>query len=769
MKVASHGATAIAAIAVCAYLAIAGLRPPTAAGLDAPATDFSAARAALDVAAIAQRPHPISSRDHDRVRDYVVSRFRALGVEPELQKTTGVFARAAVAGHVTNILARLRGTKSTRAVMLAAHYDSVPAGPGAGDDAAGVAVLLETLRALRAGAPLDNDVIFVVTDGEEAGLLGAAGFVQHPWAKDVGLVLNFDARGNDGPALMFETTPGNGRLIDLLADNAPQAFGSSLTYAVYQHMPNDTDLTIFRMAGLTGLNFAFIGNLEAYHTRLDTSRNLNPGTLQHQGSYAVGLARAAGTIDLSKPALTGANAVYFNAFGSHLSRYPESWAVPLAALAALQLLVVIVLAFRVRQLTWGTFGLALLAPPLSIAAASALGMLAVAAARSAHESWLPAGSVGLSDWYTSALLALAAAIAATWVFAIHRRNSGVALTVGGLIWWASLAVGTAVALPGASYLALWPVVFVSLSVGVAVLTVGSGQPSAATRLTSLALLLPAVWLLAPLVQLLHVVFPLNSAGAIILTGIVSIALWLVIVPLHQIVAAWGWRAPAGAWAIALALFVCGAMFTRYSEAHPQASNLLYLLDTDRHRAVWASDDAALNAWTAAVLTRSPDYGPLPAFYASKSARVAHHDAPLAALPAPVITVVGDTSGGSRRQLRLHVSANTPAWALRVRVLGAPVTAASVNGKPAVAQADESRATVEEWSLQFFNPGTDGIELTLELAPGKRFTLRATSYLLGLPALATGSAPPRPQDVMPNHEGDLTLITHAVQFEAAPSG
>lgn len=767
MKPAAYGLTAIAAIVACAYGAIAALQPPAAAGLDTPATEFAAARAMLDVVEMAERPHPISSLDHDRVRDYLVLRFRALGVEPELQETTGVFARDGVAGRVTNVLARLKGTKSTRPVMLAAHYDSVPSGPGAGDDGSGVAVLLETLRALRAGAPLLNDVIFVVTDGEEAGLLGAAGFTQHTWAKDVGLVLNFDARGDDGPALMFETTPGNGWLIELLGDNVPHAFGSSLTYAVYQHMPNDTDLTIFRMAGLDGLNFAFIGNLEAYHTRLDTAEHLNPRTLQHQGSYALALARATGNIDLNKAALRSANSVYFNVSGSHLLRYPESWAVPLALLAALLLLMVIVLAFRVHQLSWTTLGIALVAPPLSIAAASSLGVLAVAAARSAHGSWLPAGSVDLSDWYTSAILALTVAVVATGVFIVHRRISGVALTVGGLIWWALLAVGAALALPGASYLALWPVVFVSLSVGVATLSVGSGQPSTAARLTALALLLPAVWVLAPLVQLLHVVFPLNTAGTIVLTGFVSIALWLVIVPLHQIVAAWGWRAPAAASVIALALLTCGALFTRYSEAHPQASNLMYLLDADKQQAFWASDDAALNAWTAEVLTRSPDYEPLPAFYASKTARVAHHEAAAVALPTPSISVVRDVTAAGRRELSLHVSANAPAWSLSVRVLGAPVTSARVNGQD-YGDDSKSRSTPPvEWSMQYFNPLAAGIDLDLVTASDKPLTVRAATYLLGLPLLTSNAAPARPVDSMPTHDGDLTLITHAMEL-AAPA-
>src|SRR5882672_9723418 len=234
-------------IAAAAWLAIALQEPPSPGGGELPAKDFSARRAMLDVRAIAERPHPIGSADHARVREHIVGRLRALGLEPQLQETTAVFAKDGVAGRVTNILARLKGTANTRAVMLSAHYDSVAAGPGAADDAAAVASLLETLRALRSRPALRNDVIILITDGEEAGLLGAAAFMaEHPWSKDVGLVLNFDARGNRGPVLMFETTRGNSQLIGLMHERVRDPRSSSLSQAVYQYLPNDTDLTVFK-------------------------------------------------------------------------------------------------------------------------------------------------------------------------------------------------------------------------------------------------------------------------------------------------------------------------------------------------------------------------------------------------------------------------------------------------------------------------------------------------------------------------------------------
>lgn len=49
-----------------------------------------------------------------------------------------------------------------------------------------------------------NDIVILISDAEELGLLGAGAFVEHhPWAKDIGLVLNFEARGSGGPSYML--------------------------------------------------------------------------------------------------------------------------------------------------------------------------------------------------------------------------------------------------------------------------------------------------------------------------------------------------------------------------------------------------------------------------------------------------------------------------------------------------------------------------------------------------------------------------------------
>src|SRR5262249_32660881 len=160
-------------------LAIAQDQPPSALPASAPKTEFSAARALEDVRAIAQKPHPTGTPENERARLYIVKELIKLGLEPRVHVTSITYADPRwgtpfPGATVQNIVAKLKGkTSAKKAVLLMAHYDSVPSGPGASDDGSGVATLLETARVLKASPQLANDVIFLITDAEELGLLGA--------------------------------------------------------------------------------------------------------------------------------------------------------------------------------------------------------------------------------------------------------------------------------------------------------------------------------------------------------------------------------------------------------------------------------------------------------------------------------------------------------------------------------------------------------------------------------------------------------------------
>jgi len=375
--VASPAARFALAASLSIWTAI-GLAPPARmepAPAAAPPADFSAQRALQHVAAIAQRPHPVGSADHARVRDYVLGEFARLGLTTQVESGFAEYAAKNyhASGSIENILAFLPGRSSTRPVLLAAHYDSVPRGPGASDDGHGVAVLLETLRALKSSRPLRNDVIFLVTDGEELGLLGAMVFMRdHPRHTEPGVALNFEARGTGGVPSMFETSDHNLWLIRALQRAVPEAAASSFAYEVYKRMPNDTDMTIFKAGGLAGLNFAFIGHPEFYHTAHDDVAHLDRASLQEQGRYCLSLARQFGDADLTQR--PRGDAVYFPVRFLPLVVYPASWVVRGAWALVVTLVLASAVAWgrRVRG-AWISLPLALIAALLLLIARPAPG------------------------------------------------------------------------------------------------------------------------------------------------------------------------------------------------------------------------------------------------------------------------------------------------------------------------------------------------------------------------------------------------------------
>ena len=290
----------LGALLLALALGVLALQSPRPLGPETPAGEFSAARAMIDVREIAQRPHPVGSADNARVRAYLTARMAELGLSPELQ--IGLLSPRAErrmtrwgldpSARPVNIIGVLPGVEPGPAVLLMAHYDTTVHSPGAADDSAGVAAALETVRAIKARGPIRRPLVVLLTDGEELDLDGARTFFsEHRWRERLGAVVNLEARGGGGRAMMFETGPGNRQTIDLFARSAVKAPGgvtsNSLAVVVYENMPNGTDFTLARQRGLAGMNFAFIGRPDQYHSADSTPENLDPGALQHLGGQAL--------------------------------------------------------------------------------------------------------------------------------------------------------------------------------------------------------------------------------------------------------------------------------------------------------------------------------------------------------------------------------------------------------------------------------------------------------------------------------------------------
>lgn len=754
-----------------AAVSVYALRGPAAVGPGAAATEFSSARALRHVAAIAVRPRPVGAvAEHSAVRDYLLTELSAAGLTPQVQKTIGVnpdVYDAVHAGAVENVLARTSGTSNTKAVLLVAHYDSVTTSNGASDAGAGVGALLETARALQAGPATKNNVIFLFTDGEEVGMTGARAFVdEHPWARDVGVVLNFEARGNTGPSIMFETSPDNGWLVEQYARAAPHPVGNSLAYEIYRLLPNDTDLTVFKRAGFPGLNFAYIDGPAHYHTALDTVGRLDERSLQHHGETALALARRFGDLDLRDTARP--NAIYFDLLGLTLVHYSGRWVWPLAVLGALLFAGLFVYGLRRRRLSLGgaAVGLAVFILNLAVAPLVAALVWRLMSSLLHKGATTPLGVVYNSGIYLLGFTALTVGV----VTAVHALLGGrlrvANLFAGVLLGWMLMSLLTALLLPGATYLFVWPLLFGLIAWGWSLAATDETTGSSGRLLVSAASVAPAIVLFAPMIYQVFIGLTLDAIGPVMV--LVALLLSLLVPHLSRSGAVGGrWLLPVASALCGVVLLGAGLFTSRPSAETPDLDHLFYGLNADTGRAVWGSLDRRQDDWTRQYLSGQPPLGPASDFLSTDSRfRFPQAPAPAVELPAPAVSVLEDGREGDARQLRLRIASPRDANGLAVYVDSkAEVVAALVDGKSAVGESPAARARAHSWGLVYTGLSHEGFELTLSFKSNEPLKLRVVDRSAGLPQVPGASYRPRPEYIIPAPHplNDSTLVAKTFVF------
>ncbi|HEY6088402.1 MAG TPA: M28 family peptidase [Gemmatimonadaceae bacterium] len=722
-------------LALCAISIVRVALPPRAVPATAPDTEFSAERAMKHVREIAQRPHPMGSVDHDRVRDYIVGQLSTLGLRVEIQKATAVGTRYQEAGRVQNILARLPGTVSNgKAVLVMVHYDGVEAGPAASDDAAASAALLETLRALRAGKqPLAHDVVALFTDGEEAGLLGSAAFVrEHPWAKDIAIVLNFEARGTSGRSFMFETGPGNLDAARALR-SAVNATAGSVYATIYRLLPNDTDLSELAVLGLPALNFAFADGVERYHTSHDDIVHLNPGSLQHHGSQMLAMARTFGTGPLPR-ARTG-DGVFFDLPIVGLVVYPQGLELPLAIVA---LGLVVALVIRERKRVGLGFVAALVTVALSGAAGWALGKML-------H------GPALWSGLYATAIVLLALAVTAKCYAMAKRWSAPRGLHVGALILWLVLALAISVKAPGVGYLFTWPLLFAA---GAALLT--RGRVFAEWVAAAVTILMLVGFTYGVSVVMLGVA----GTGAIAL-AVVTALVALLLMPLLEIIpgnARWSgalWVAGA-----ALVILVIAALTVHPSADHPLRSALVYAENADSSDAWLGTFSGPPDSWTRSVISEAT---PVPAWTAriTESGRFTGRRVERVTLGIPTAVLVRDSATNGTRNLVLRVGAPAGTIALAMRARGAKVLTSSIDGR--VVDTTRYRYRPRDWAMQYWSVPDGGAIVSFSIPAGSHIDFDVSARLPGIPAVPGVTIPARPPYVVPSQSGDVSVVYREWRF------
>jgi len=343
-------------IAIIAYWSFTDLMPSDSVTKSSDKTVFSIDNALHHLKVITKKPHHVGTDEHRVVQNYIVNELKKIGLQPEVQIQTAIIKKWAAATTAENIIAKIKGTEPGNALVLLTHYDSSQhSSLGASDAGAGVVVILEGVRAFLAkNKQPKNDIIILITDAEEIGLLGAKSFVKsHKWGKNVGLVLNFEARGSGGPSYMLMET--NGKNSKLLSEfikakpNYPAA--SSLMYSVYKMLPNDTDLTVFREDGnINGFNFAFIGDHFDYHSVQDSYERMDRESLLHHADYLTTTLAYFSNSDLTS-LNSDKDDVYVNFPFVKLIRYPFSWIIPMLLIASIIFLILVFFGVSLKKLT----------------------------------------------------------------------------------------------------------------------------------------------------------------------------------------------------------------------------------------------------------------------------------------------------------------------------------------------------------------------------------------------------------------------------------
>ena len=734
----------LAGLALFAALVVYLIRPPRPVAAGAPTTEFAAGRAIRDVAAVAQRPHGLGSTAQADVQAYILRRCRRLGLQLTVQDTSVLVAKGGqtIVGRVQNIIARLPGREpGGKAVLVLAHYDSQPHTPGAGDDAAGVAAMLETIRALRTGPPLAHDVIWLFTDGEEAGLLGARAYAADTvrLRREVGVALNFEGRGNGGPSLTFEVSPQNGWVMREYARAVARPLASSLFYEAYRHLPNDTDFTPLRQAGVTGLNFAYVGGYSYYHSPADTPAHLDLGSLQHQGDYMLRLVRHFGSISLTQT--KAPDYTFFNPIGTWLVRYPATWNLPLT-LATVSLLLGVAGWTRSRHLlSWPALLGSALAwlGSLVLALAAGWGLLAGIRALYPQYGAFYDGAFYNVLAYQVALLALAGAVFAACYGWLSQRGRPDALVGGALLVVALLLGLLQWQAPSSAFLLAFPLLFAVLAwagrlrtapaVGHAALPT---QPGALSWL----LALPVVALLGQIIYLLLVIFGL---GPLVLLAdlLLALLLGLLLPQLLPVLGATGGGRrvvlPGLGVVVAVVALAVGHATSQPTAQQPQQTHLLYTLDADHGRAYWLTAAARPDAWTRQVLTQ-PQRGPLPALLAGSTVPILHQVAPVLGVGLPSSTLLSDSVVGGSRQLRLVLRPGRPNVSSLRLDLGSAAQLRSLRLAGHLVPISELHASGSQVSSTFFAPRSTGEVIEVGLASGSRLHMVVTIRSLGLPAV-----------------------------------
>ena len=738
-------------------IASAGLLTLLLSAACAPAGDrFVTANARAHVNMLAETigSRPAGSDANRRAREYLIDQLQIAGMEVRVQDTDARRADVGLSGRVSNIVAIRQGSTND-AIALVAHYDSVPDGPGAGDDAFGAAIVVEAARVL-AAAPMQHSLMVLLTDAEENGLLGAEAAMGDATIRDrIATYLNVEASGTSGPALLFENGPGNRWLTSAWARLAPFPRGGSFAIEIYKRTPNDTDFTMLKRSEAPGLNFAIVGDSTAYHTNRDTAARLDDDSLTTAGENVIAIAAGLDGVDLRRRTLE--EPTYFDVAGKWALSYG-----PITSLAIGVLALALGLLAWARALVAGARAAGALRVLLAFVWTIA-GAVAVAAAMIGALWLLRASREVYHPWYAqmgrAAAFMLAAGIAAGWLVSragallpvrTHGERHPALTWIVALPFWLAAAAGALWFVPGAAYLATVPLL--AASVLLLAMPLRSGI---AVRVASVVVLAitAGIWIPST-VDLLHFVNALLGRFAMvspiwIFPALLLLAGLFLVPPFIATVAAGSSGVPRPSiftafCLIALAGTGVAAYFgDAYSDRHPLRRYARYVQDDGTKTAMWeiGSNEPGLDVQSTPELQWTPDAPTAPRALAVMPMPWPYRfTAPASATETPATVTVSIVPIGDGAEMTVTVLPRDPSAHVTL-VLPAGIKPARANLPGIVTSANRWRSIVAP-------PPADGVMWRIVVPAAEQARLGETGVIVES-AIAPGHAERTLPPWMPN--------------------
>lgn len=730
------------------FISINAAFPPAVKEGSIADTSFSVKRAYAHLEEISRAPHSTGTPENARVREYIITECRKLGFEVLVQNTTVLNERPATihAGNIYNIVARKKGINNSKAVMLMAHYDSEPNTPAAGDDGAGVASMLETARALKNTIALQNDLILLFTDGEEIGLLGARAFVaESPLLKEIGLVLNFEGRGNAGPSTMFEVNAENGWVIDEYSRSAANPYANSLGYEVYKKLPNATDFTLFKEAGITGLNNAYIDGFANYHSPNDKPANLNMRSFQHHGENMLSLTKHFGNLGITNTKAPDLS--YFNLIGYWFIYYPASLNIFPVVIANLLFFVYLAVGIKRKHIKTGHAIISTMLFPLVLTLIyfAARYLLRFIISSYPLYTHFDENNSYNSGWYFLAMSSMAVTLFGVIYMLAAKKINFHSLLAGILLTFIVLMNGMQYAIPSASYLIFIPLIFV-LTLQLYLVSKSPPNKDSSLKWLTLNLLsvVPTIFLFSTTVYFAYVAFALgkNMPFIVIGAGVFSGLMLPVVLPVLKNQKL---LLPLGTFICFIAALIGGHLSSGYSEELPLPASVSYRLDADSSKAVWISDFKNTDKWTHQFFNDTCDNRVV-------SAKGLMSNAPVLSLVASQAFVKQDTLVNGRRKLLLHFNAaRENAYSVGIFIKDpAKVKRIAINGKEG---ADLKDAGCKY--INYIGVTDAGFDVLFEMENNDPLKLLIFNRSIGLPVVP-GFNTSYPKDIIAGGNNSNTI-------------